>query len=402
MYIFAEPVTEAQVAQIQGQNDVKIQEFERKIMGLHRESDPATEDDDSRWEDIQANVRAAMDEDEFSVDDPNKVSDVEAKGLAEAPEPKTDGQTVMNRGPLYANQATQSDKEFAEISSLNHKPKDSAGADEGDIDIEDNESEGLSALDDPDVELSTGSTEDQDLEDSTRSGDTAESTFGEEAGDDPQQHTEDVEEALAHLSNAGSRQISEGEHGKHELDSAAEEGVDDSLDSKGPTTVARNSGDGGYVPPVPGEKVSDSEDFQVNADQPFLDTIGQETASPNAKDDETPSDLLAMTLTLRNRLNGKYVLRPERMTAEDTWTIDYSLVEVSNDRRARALYDACQKRRQKKLDSPEVPEDAEVISQYLRNLRELSARGRDWRNDMDEKDRQRPLEVLGREISEEV
>ena len=151
-----------------------------------------------------------------------------------------------------------------------------------------------------------------------------------------------------------------------------------------------------YVPPMPG---AEEEEFPTEADQPFLDSITEELAE--ADDATSPGqDILAMTLTVRNKVNDKFVLRPERLTAQDSWSIEYSLVEVSSQRRARALYEACQLRRKKRLDTPEVPEEEEVLNQYLLRLRELSAKGKKWRARMDKEDRKKPTQVLGKEIAQ--
>ena len=55
---------------------------------------------------------------------------------------------------------------------------------------------------------------------------------------------------------------------------------------------------------------------------------------------EPPSGILAMTLTLRNKVNGSYILRPENLTKDDDWSVEYTLSPVAEERRAWALYQA--------------------------------------------------------------
>ena len=107
-----------------------------------------------------------------------------------------------------------------------------------------------------------------------------------------------------------------------------------------------------------------------------------------------------MTLTIRNKVNGKFVLRPERLTAGDQWSIEYSLTEVDTETRARALYKACQGRRKKKHDKMETKNDEERLTGFLRRLRDLSMQGRKWRARQDEEDTKKPMQVLGDVIGE--
>ena len=113
-----------------------------------------------------------------------------------------------------------------------------------------------------------------------------------------------------------------------------------------------------------------------------------------AESSSASEDILAMTLTLRNKVNGEYVLRPEKMTAGDEWSIEYSLAEVSEQPRARALYRACRRRRSKKMETSLVPEDAEVVPSYIQSLRQMTAKGRAWRKKQDKVDRMGSVEVL--------
>ena len=119
---------------------------------------------------------------------------------------------------------------------------------------------------------------------------------------------------------------------------------------------------------------------------------------------EPPSGILAMTLTLRNKVNGSYILRPENLTKDDDWSVEYTLSPVAEERRAWALYQACQTRRKKKLDDNQPDRDAQKVDFYIQNLRKLTRSGREFQKEMAERDKARPLQVLGRDLqrSEEV
>ena len=184
--------------------------------------------------------------------------------------------------------------------------------------------------------------------------------------------------------------------GRHEYDTAGATSRQESADEA--TALTNGKDDTSLSPDTKPSSIADEEsqqEYQTQADHGFLDSVDQQfgRADTNAKSSSL-EDILAMTLTLRNKVNGKYVLRPEKMTAADEWSIEYSLLEVSEQRRARLLYEACKRRRSKKHEASLAPSDAEVISNYVQRLREMSAKGRAWRKEQDKKDGKRPLQVL--------
>lgn len=394
MYIFAEPVTEEQVAEIQSHNEVKIQEFERNILGLKRgagsEKDDAQEDD-SRWEDIQADVQEAMDKDELSIDESDQnqeAIDEDAEGIGSAlarPE-------VFEQGPLYAGKSLAGADYDVTAASAGTEVDDGDSEDD-DVDGEEEEEDGDGdANEDGEVEdsrLQEGLEE--SLEDKA---DIKANDAGEEervvGGDSTGEN--DVAPRDTHLEevrNDGNLQT----EGRNEDDvagatSGQESEAAESLDGMADTSISLGANP---------NDVSDEgqEEHEIEADQSFLDSLDQEKAQADtAAKTNSSEDILAMTLTLRNQVNGEYVLRPEKMTAADEWSIEYSLVEVSEQRRARALYQACQRRRSKKMEALSVREDAEVVNYYVQMLRDMSAKGRAWRKEQDRKDRKQPVQVL--------
>ena len=314
MYIFAEPVTEEQVEEIQSHNTAKIQEFERDILGLVRgkgSSKVNTREDDSKWENIRADVQEAMDKDELSMDESGQneeANNEDLEGIRSAP----DRQTVVEQDPMY-NRKTPVDA-HDELIIL------PSGSEGDDCD---------SGLDEVDRE------EERRKEDEVVKG----------------PDTDEVTEPL---------------NTKDDTRSSPEAQPSDAVNK------------------------DSQEEYQTQADQPFLDSIDQEAAKADIDAESSSEDILAMTLTLRNKVNGEDVLRPENMTAADEWSVEYSLVEVPVPSRARALYKACQSRRSKKME----PEDSDVVSGYVQKLRNLSANGRAWRKEQDQRDEKEPVQVL--------
>ena len=315
MYIFAEPVTEAQVEEIQSHNTAKIQEFERNILGLVRgkgSSKVNTREDDSKWENIRADVQEAMDKDELSVDEScenEEANNEDLEGIGSAP----DRQTVFDQDPLY------------------------------------NQNSPVDAHDDVIVP-----------------------PIGGNGGDDCDSGLDEVD---------------------REEERRKEDGVDKGPDTDEVTESLNAKDDTSSSPeaqPSDAPNKDSQQESQTQADQPFLDSIDQEAAKADIDAESLSEDILAMTLTLRNKLNGEDVLRPESMTAADEWSVEYSLVEVPVPSRARALYKACQSRRSKKME----PEDSDSVSDYVQKLRNLSANGRAWRKEQDQRDEKEPVQVL--------
>ncbi|KAF8471948.1 mitochondrial protein Pet127-domain-containing protein [Kalaharituber pfeilii] len=103
---------------------------------------------------------------------------------------------------------------------------------------------------------------------------------------------------------------------------------------------------------------------------------------------ETTRDLLAFSLKIKSFVNGKLVLRPDCLKPSDSWEVQYELEEIEGPR-AWTTYKACQQRRQNWRDTrreyDETTPAGEVRDLYLRNLRELSKRGRAYIKEVEKK-----------------
>jgi hypothetical protein len=418
MYIFAEPVSEEQVAEVQSANDAKIREFERSILGLDRGEDSASEDtqeDDGKWENIQADVQKEMDKDEMSLDDPSPEQEVEE---AEEANMEDSGRIseirgIFEGGPLYANK--RSAKAEGDVAATAAGSDDGAGESEDDKaedeDIVDADEEGSENEEDLDEEVDEAEgdevkglvrvdgikevSEAHDAEEaSSGEGLTEDSSEENQASDqDTMPTSEDESEATNDTdqpAEAEGKPNSAGDATGQANASGQTEPTPKPLSAKELKKKAKAD----YVPLVGAEQTA----FKTVADQPFLDAIAKDIPLIDEAAENAP-EILAMTLTLRNKVNGQYTLRPERLTEEDKWSIEYSLIEVPTQRRARALYEACQTRRKKKMHAPPVQEDAEMINLYIQNLRKMSQRGKDWRTEQDKKDSEKPVQMLGREIA---
>lgn len=417
MYIFAEPVTEERVAEIQSHNEAKIKEFERKIFGLTSDETLAqeTEEDDSKWENIQADVQETMDKDELSIEQPNG-EDVEYENLENTPV-ASNGRDSSRDGGLSAGR--EEAREGDEATSAAAESED----DEEDELLDNEEDEGAEGQDGEKLEeLTDEADEEQDLDEESL----------EEAEDNKERIGEEIQEANE---REGQEELQGGD-GEEKAREEESTNVDQEYGQADDQSISAADQDhaeskelltegneqerlrAGSVehatPPIDHRKQDTSEnahgqtsppsseahaDFPLEADKAFLTKVTEELSHTDAAASQSP-DILAMTLTIRNKVNGKFVLRPERLTAQDKWSIEYSLNEVDTETRARALYQACQARRKKKYDKMETKSDEENITGYLQRLRELSMQGRKWRARQDKEDTKKPVQILGDVIGE--
>lgn len=122
------------------------------------------------------------------------------------------------------------------------------------------------------------------------------------------------------------------------------------------------------------------------------------------EEEKSYKPLLAMTLTIRSRVNGDYVVRPERLRAEDEWKVEYALAEIPKKARAWALYEATKARRKKVFDrangdvkegEDEEPRPVKHNDMYIDMLREFARKGRRLRDNIDLMELDREKVVVG-------
>ena len=363
MYIFAEPVTEEQVVAIQSQKDAEIQEFERNILGLTRGKDSDTNDApeiDTKWEQIQSDVQKAMEEDELCEDRSEIDEDTEGT------ETNSNRPEVFEQGPLYARKSASGASNGANAVSAGYEEDE--GEDKEEVEDE----------------------EDRDDRDSNSNGDFEESRRQE----GPKEFLIDEAEIDATDTIKTEHKVDEtGSQQNNIAPSEEEEPNEDDMLS----AISRQQGTNAEL--STGAEGEGQQEHQTPTDQSLPDRINAEVVQADTAATSSGSEgLLAMTLTIRNKVNGNYVHRPETMSAADEWSVEYSLTDVSGESKARALYDACVLRRKRKLESKLVSdEQEEVVPGFIQHLRTLSRKGRNWRKKQDEMDEQRPVQMLSEE-----
>ncbi len=109
----------------------------------------------------------------------------------------------------------------------------------------------------------------------------------------------------------------------------------------------------------------------------------------------SPKKVLAMTLTIRNKVDDQYVTRPNNLNSSSTWDVEYALAEVSDPIKARRLYASSKLRRKMALIKAEAISDEDAqYNPYVQTIREYSRKGREWRDKQNEIDAQVPTKVL--------
>jgi hypothetical protein len=114
---------------------------------------------------------------------------------------------------------------------------------------------------------------------------------------------------------------------------------------------------------------------------------GQAKEADHAEDVEeitgqhAPAALMGWTLTIRNRVNGAYVNRPENLEPSDNWSIEYHVQEIGEDARQNA-YKKLRARRKKLIGEDKEKRDR-ALKAYRELIREYSDSGRKWREEQD-------------------
>ncbi|KAK8002032.1 mRNA degradation protein [Apiospora marii] len=480
MYVFAEPVGEQDIKNVQDAGKAKIEEFERKVLGLgplNAETapsldteEPAQGDDPEEdnleqdeldealgepdesplskevpdaaiWEDVRSKVEDAMEDDELGVAavreaiedaleqsgllDPQSpeetrsyvdsllsalspdVSPEQTEGIIADPDgavefqdqeeeqsaseesqapPTIEGEdaseadNLTEEEPVETTETTEGDDEYrpAEESRVDENAESDVSSDEA-----------VSDLSDPPAPTETTL-------------DSEESVYIAEDNLKPDQE-EQVEE-LKELSGTSSlsnlkdlivrmtQNIDEREVSERDMDDEDDSKLREferilgkmMADSRGASTSTQTTDVEGELK----ESSDASTDPSAAATESLADGAGE--AEPAQE-----KQLLGMVLTIRNRVNGSYVQRPENLDQTDKWDIEYNIQEMP-EVRARALYEKLLSRRKKALKS-EGDRDAAWYEMFQGSLEKHTNAGRKFREEEEARARQRPVHVVGQE-----
>jgi hypothetical protein len=135
---------------------------------------------------------------------------------------------------------------------------------------------------------------------------------------------------------------------------------------------------------------SDRKSSEASANSTIIDEISPSPSTgalggDKASDEpQSSAEVLGMVLTVRNRVNRHYVVRPINLRSSDTWTLEYSLADIISQDRAATLLEACKKRRRGAYLAKEGSRSG--LDFYLRKMRDLSRQGKLFRTQQDAQD----------------
>jgi hypothetical protein len=117
----------------------------------------------------------------------------------------------------------------------------------------------------------------------------------------------------------------------------------------------------------------------LEVDQGETATEQQTEAVDELLEQKNRGPLLGWTLTVRNKVNGDYVERPENLQDGDNWELEYHIKEIGDNMLWKS-YNATKERRRKLAPNQEVTESLE---HYRDLIKRYSKRGRAWRAKQD-------------------
>lgn len=108
----------------------------------------------------------------------------------------------------------------------------------------------------------------------------------------------------------------------------------------------------------------------------------------------TAKPVLGLILTIRNKVNDKYVQRPEKLIFSDKWHVEYSIEEIS-DIRVQGVYDALKRRRYNAHYKD--PGKDRFLAAFDGRLKRYSQAGREFRKQETKLARDLPVHVVGQD-----
>ncbi|KAK3351342.1 mitochondrial protein Pet127-domain-containing protein [Neurospora tetraspora] len=392
MYIFAKPVTPDEIEKIQGANKKIIEKFERDMMGLEPKGEKeegvadektteeaveeATEESvgepEAReevttadvWEDMVVKVEEALENEEHGV-----------TSVREAIE-----QALRSSGLLEASAPEEARRYLDELLEA-LTSAESGKADESAADSLAEESESVTAAE----ETTDTKTE-----------------AGQAAETEEEPTLKDLVLRLASQVKADRSEVAKGE-AEDDVSAAA---ADDSKLRKFETILSelisksRDTTEAGEI--TEGEQPTTATDASASAttksqnpedELASLDETVHTKTNDNSILPETKPELLGMILTIRNKVNGEYVERPEHLRRTDKWEVEYSLEDMPT-LRAETIYKMVIQRRSKTLNDQE-DRDKAWYEMFQGALDKYTRKGRLHRQKEIELGKTRPVHVYG-------
>ncbi|KAL2068095.1 hypothetical protein VTL71DRAFT_16193 [Oculimacula yallundae] len=343
-YIFAEPYTEAAIEEVQRTNKAKIEKFEKAVLGVVNK-EYSEEDQEKEWAKIRAQVDESVGDDEAGLESNG--------GKFDSSELDSD----LDNGKEQQYLAEDEDEDGSDSDDVPKELADVVSA------VESQESEDGDELVDEDL------AEDDEQDDL------------EELDDEQSDSIEEVEES----------DVDEGDEAETTNTDLLEDGEEPAETNGSVETTYENEDENSDVGH---QEFSETCEPQTSEDAPRIRRLESDSPANSPSTKEPPRDMMAMTLTIRNKVNGKYVERPEDLTSEDKWSVEYALSEISSPSSVSRLY-AMARRRRLMASVKTVDMNKESFNNvYLQRIRKMNQKGREWRKKQSEIDEAQPTKVL--------
>ncbi|KAK8066965.1 mRNA degradation protein [Apiospora hydei] len=487
MYVFAKPVGDQEIKQVQEATKAKIEEFERNVLGLGSTNAGTTSSPDNEeaakdigfdedvimedeldetlaetetseasatkevpdaaiWEDVRSKVEDAMEDDELGVAAVREAIEdaLEQSGLLEGQSPEEtrnyvdsllnalspDASPEQTEGVIADPDDVVDSQDHAEEQSVPDETADAEVSDEkpvealDDAKFDDREPSAEESREDVNAESNTSSNEaDSDPSVSIPIVETI-ALEGDQGVDSLTEESTSVTSPAAEMEVSGSR-LDHGEQVEELKELSGTSGLSNlkdyivrmaqNIDGKDVSERDMDDEDDSKLREferilgqmMTGSRAASSSTAQASDAEDGLEESGDAAAEPSApaakpqagegEEAEPAQDkqLLGMVLTIRNRVNGSYVQRPEHLDQSDKWDIEYNIQNLPEGR-AWVLYDKLCGRRRKALKH-EGDRDAAWYEMFQGSLDKHTKAGRKFREEEEMRARQRPVHVVGEE-----
>lgn len=424
MYVFAKPVTQEQIEEVQNKNKAAVESFERDMMGLVRdekeeseeeaplvqEEDHSAEEDEETsldvWEDMRLKVEEALENDEQGE---NFVRDAIEDALEDSGLLKTESVEERQRYLKALMEAIVSEDEFDNSGDGNVTTGEMSigGGGEGSSEAVRDGPVETEAVEAPvEEEADRRSPDIQEAEQESAGQDLVE----HEAESDATPHEPDAPSDRLPLKGLIMRLAAKSRVGSTaQKDAAQEQEEDESSDwaklrrfeeilreiiQKSPTPTESSSAE--ETPSSKSSEPSSGAPPATVTSTSEQDSAKGEDPSPTEQVDNITKgdDVLGMIVTLRNKVDGKFVTRPDDLTKNSTWEVHYTIEELAKDR-ASNIYRQTIERRSKMLARNDSDAAKKWNWPFKQKLDELSKGGRAWRREEIKKAQNHPVYVYG-------
>lgn len=409
MYIFAKPVTPEEIEEVQGAAQASVEEFERRIMGITRHREPDYEEEESSEDAVEGAAEGAVEEAAEEGESEEETSldiweDVMHK-VESALENEEHGPTSVREAVEDALRqsgllASASDEETqrridAFLEALTTNARSAAPSESQHPGGE----EAVTAMAGPGA-AADGAAPRSVEDNEQQQGQTP-------ATDGPSDKESTLKETILRLASQLRDMPGEQPPSPGQADARTEDGA--AADTQKLVKVVKTLSDLLAQPREPDDAASRQGNGAVErgslSAEEDAEAEGTSGALPHEKTDtiaeaepaKEGEEVYGLILTIRNKVNGKYVKRPEKMTRKMRWVVEYAMEEIS-PLRAQTLYRMVLNRRKKLLKSGIMPEDrwGDLFRQKLANL---SKKGRAFRAREITLAKPHPVHVYGAEES---